>query len=128
MMPRRTAWHIWLLTVASAAACRSPVFAQQAPTQNADAHDAAAPTTPVLHFESKIVVVDVVVEDRNGNPILDLKRNDFTIEENGSAQTLRVFEPHTTSDRRPMGPPAPKRPPHIDEWSRVEAASDTDAK
>lgn len=110
MTLRRAAWLLCLLTIAQNR--RSPLLAQQAKSADTQtAQEAGAPNTPVLHVESKLVVVDVVVEDKNGQPVLGLKRDDFTIEENGTPQTARVFEPHTASDARPMGPPAPKLPP-----------------
>lgn len=47
-----------------------------------------------VRFESAIdlVVVDVTVRDRSGNPIEGLKKEDFTISEDGKAQTISVFE------------------------------------
>ena len=39
-------------------------------------------------------MVDVVVTDRNGNPIAGLDKGDFTVLEDGKVQPLQVFEPH----------------------------------
>jgi len=38
-----------------------------------------------------LVPVDVIVIDKNGNPILDLNKNDFEILENGKLQTIDYF-------------------------------------
>ena len=42
--------------------------------------------------ESKLVIVNVTVRDRNGNPITNLKKEDFAILEDGVPQSLAVFE------------------------------------
>lgn len=46
----------------------------------------------VLKFTSRLVVVDVIATDHKGNPVTDLKREDFTVQEDGKEQQLRVFE------------------------------------
>jgi VWFA-related protein len=88
----------------------SPAFAQSTPT-------AASPpksTTPVptLRASSRLVVVDVVVEDNKGNPIHNLKPTDFTLLESGQPQTIGHFEEHAAnaSSATPM-PPLPKLEP-----------------
>jgi VWFA-related protein len=68
----------------------------------------AAP--PTLKATSRIVVIDVGVTDGQGNPIKDLKASDFTLKENGAAQTIAHFEAHASL---PAGeaaklPPMPK--------------------
>ena len=67
--------------------------------------------TPVIHMQSRLVVLDVVVEDANGNPVLGLKRNNFVVDESDSAQQLRSFEYHVSSDAQPVGPKPPELAP-----------------
>ena len=55
---------------------------------------AAEESTPTFHSSSRLVIVNVVVSDRDGNPIAGLGRNDFTIFEDGKAQQVQAFEPH----------------------------------
>ena len=55
--------------------------------------DSAQITT--LHAHSNLVVIDVVVSDSKQNPVHGLAREDFTLTENGKAQTIRNFEEHT---------------------------------
>jgi VWFA-related protein len=43
--------------------------------------------------EAELVTVDVVVMDRRGDPIRDLESSDFTVLEDGRAQTIRFFQP-----------------------------------
>ncbi len=53
------------------------------------------PTSPssnlTLHTSVRLVDVDVVVYDRKGHPITDLKQSDFQIFDEGRQQTLRSF-------------------------------------
>lgn len=63
---------------------------------------------------SNLVVVDVVVNDSQGNPVHGLKASDFTLNENNKSQSIRHFEEHSEV---PMSDiqiaPAPKLPPGL---------------
>lgn len=48
---------------------------------------------PTLTLTTRLVVLDVVVTDRDGNLRDDLKREDFQVMENGVPQTIVDFEP-----------------------------------
>jgi len=67
--------------------------------------------TPVIHIQSRLVVLDVVIEDANGDPVPGLKRNNFVVDENDVAQPLRSFEYHVSSDAQPVGPKPPELAP-----------------
>jgi VWFA-related protein len=55
-----------------------------------------------------LVVVDVTVRDRQGNPVAGLKKEDFTILEDGKPQTISVFEyQRLTLDPLPPTPALP---------------------
>lgn len=54
----------------------------------------APDATPTFKSSSRLVVVDVVVTDHDGNPISGLDRGDFTILEDGKVQVVQSFEPH----------------------------------
>lgn len=45
----------------------------------------------VVRIETSLVVSDVLVTDRNGRPIRDLKATDFAISEDGAAQQVGLF-------------------------------------
>src|SRR5438552_523303 len=49
-----------------------------------------APVT--FKAQSNLVVVNVAVKDKSGNPITNLKKEDFTIFEDEKVQDLAVFE------------------------------------
>lgn len=75
--------------------------AQQAPTADAN--------VPVFRVQSKLVLVDVVVTDKNGAAVAGLKPTDFQVNESGKPQKIRFFEEHVTPRERPSMP-APKLP------------------
>jgi VWFA-related protein len=52
--------------------------------------DAQVPP-PTIRVTTHMVVVDVVVTDKEGKPVTDLKAQDFKIEENGKSQKIAVF-------------------------------------
>src|SRR5512140_1304785 len=67
-------------TVAAALACLSLVGAQQ-----------PAPTAK-FSVTSQLVIVNVSVRDRGGNPIQGLSAKDFTVLEDDKPQKVSVFE------------------------------------
>jgi VWFA-related protein len=46
-----------------------------------------------IRANTRLVVVDVVVTDKKGQPVAGLKPEDFTLEENGKKQKISVFVP-----------------------------------
>src|ERR1051326_3120172 len=95
----------WLMT--------APVPAQQ--VEQATRGNARFGTT------TQLIVEDVIVKGKDGNPVTGLKASDFTITEDGKAQKISVFEfqtleqeaaPATVSAPRPsVEPVAPAAPP-----------------
>ncbi|HET9321833.1 MAG TPA: VWA domain-containing protein [Bryobacteraceae bacterium] len=58
------------------------------------AQEKTTPDEKMARFTSNanLVVVDVYARDKSGKPVLNLKKEDFTILEDGKAQTISVFE------------------------------------
>jgi len=65
----------------------APAPAQQTPAQQAAAHQSSA----VLRSSSNLVRIDVEVTDKSGKPIKGLTANQFTITDEGKAQTITSF-------------------------------------
>jgi VWFA-related protein len=80
------------------------------PAQPAPAQSTAAET---LHAETELVIVDVVVQDRNGNPYHGLTRDDFVVTEQKKPQPIRNFEEHTAAAAQKPGSAMPRLPPGI---------------
>ena len=70
--------------------------------------DAQVPP-PTVRVTTHLVLVDVVVTDKAGKPLTDLKAQDFKIEENGKAQKVAVF----SAPGERSAPTAPSLPPGI---------------
>jgi len=85
--------------------------AAQAPTP--ETAQAPPPGATVLHTGAELVVVDVVVEDKDGHPIHGLKREDFTLSENKAPQTIRNFDEHTSNTPLEKIEPLPPQPPGV---------------
>jgi VWFA-related protein len=80
-----------------------PLAAQ---TQSPSPENANADSqTPVATFKisSKAVLLDVVVTDKNGNPVTGLKPEAFSVLEKGAPQTISYFEEHKAAeDAKPV--------------------------
>ena len=46
---------------------------------------------PVLRFTTRLVLVSVIVQDKNGNPVTDLTKENFTLLEKGKEQFISTF-------------------------------------
>src|SRR5947209_15565741 len=95
---------------------QSPAENAAQPTQAQAQATAPAQAATVLKFTSRLVVVDVIATDNKGNPVTDLKREDFTLQEDGKDQEIRVFEfespNHSSTPATEALKPA-KLPPNI---------------
>jgi VWFA-related protein len=76
---------------------------------------AQTPAVPTLKAKAQIVVVDVVVTDKQGKPVKDLQVSDFALAENGAPQTINHFEAHTSLSAEDVAKLAamPKLEPNI---------------
>ncbi len=58
----------------------------------------AQDTTPLIRSNTRVVLLDVVVTDKSGNPVRALNQSDFTIFEDGKPQKISSFEPPPSSN------------------------------
>src|SRR5690348_14817906 len=83
-------------------AAQNAVLAQQSP-------DAQVPA-PTIRVTTHLVLVDVVVTDKQGKPVLGLKPENFALEENGKAQKITTF---VTPEQNQPPAPGPALPTGI---------------
>jgi len=57
----------------------------------ADPPATETPAVPVLHAETRVVQIDVVVTDSQGKPVGDLSKKDFTVTDNGKPRAIDIF-------------------------------------
>ena len=105
----------------------------QPPQQQGQTTTAAAPpaapdqqngTPPTFRAGINFVRVDVLVSDKQGNPVNDLRQQDFEVTEDGKPQTIQTFKLINVQQRDSSTPVAPLRDIHnaIDE--QTEASRD----
>jgi VWFA-related protein len=58
-----------------------------------------------IRTSTRLVVVDVVVRDKKGQPVTGLKAEDFTVEENGKKQKIGTFTPPAAKQQPAQAPP-----------------------
>ncbi len=93
--PARRAFFIPLIFILICGLGVALLFSQQTrPAPSPSVAAVPADSTPTFKSSSRLVVVDVVVTDRDGNPITGLDEGDFTVLEDGKVQVLQAFEPH----------------------------------
>lgn len=68
-------------------------FGQQAPPATPAVQPSQQPNTYSLQVNSQIVVLDVVVNNKKGEPLPNLTRDDFKVYEDRVPQTILSFEP-----------------------------------
>ena len=65
-----------------------------------------------LTTNAHLVVVDVIVTDRNNQPVLNLKPSDFSVTENRAPQQIERFEEHAVMDPK-TATEEPRLPPGV---------------
>src|SRR5512140_2582232 len=85
------------------------------PPQPQQSQQPAPPTTAAVATKgvakfgatTQLVVVDVTVKDKSGNPIKGLKPTDFNITEDGKKQEVKVFQFQELEETATAPPPVP---------------------
>jgi VWFA-related protein len=90
-----------------AAAAAPALHAQK--LQTAPPPPAAGASMPVFRSRTRIVILDVVVTDKKGNPVTSLKQSDFSVIEDKKPQTILSFEAPAAH----VMPPAPDGKPVV---------------
>ncbi|MEO8028448.1 MAG: hypothetical protein ABI823_18340 [Bryobacteraceae bacterium] len=68
--------------------------------------------SPTIRVTTRMVQVNVIVRDKKGQPVSDLKKEDFTLLDQGKPRTVASFSMTSTSSVAPVAGVA-KLPPNI---------------
>lgn len=79
--------HVWPVVVLLAVSCVQ--------AQNTSPQTTLTVQVPTIKTEARIVLVDVVVTEANGQPVVGLHKEDLYVREDGHRQTISFFEEHT---------------------------------
>ena len=79
---------------------------------------------PIFRTGINFVRVDVIVTDKNGNPINDLKPEDFEVVEEDRPQKIETFKLISFDERQGPSPGGPPREIRTDADEESEAARD----
>jgi VWFA-related protein len=113
-----------VLAAALAAPLALGVHAQDPPAQQPAPPPAApAEQVPVFRSDINFVRVDVIVNDRQGNPVHDLTQEDFEVTEDGKPQTIQTFKLINVSEDTGIGSDPPREVRNAIE-EQIEAARD----
>ena len=100
------------------------VKAQDAPAQQPAPPPAApADQAPIFRTDINFVRVDVIVNDRKGNPVHDLRQEDFEVTEDGKPQSIQTFKLINVSEDTGVGTDPPREVRNAIE-EQMEAARD----
>src|SRR6266568_5069405 len=81
------------------------LFLAAIPVQSQDKKpNKSADDDNVIKVTSNLVSLDVIVKDKKGKAITDLKREDFTVSENGVPQKIEFFDSTLTSSNEAAQP------------------------
>lgn len=95
-----------------------------APPAQAPAQPSAEQTPPpIFRTDINFVRVDVIVTDRQGNPVHDLKQEDFEVSEDGKPQSIQTFKLINVSEDTGVGSDPPREVRNAIE-EQTEAARD----
>jgi VWFA-related protein len=90
----------------SACLAASPAPAAQ-PPQPAPQATEDSKGRPTLRVATRLVQLNVIVNDKHGNPLTGLAQKDFSIFDNGKPQEVRVFSSETNVPSAPSAMPLP---------------------
>ncbi len=96
----------------------------QQPTAQPPGADQPTPQQPVFRAGINFVRVDVIVSDKQGNPVDDLKARDFSVSEDGKPQSIETFKLVKLDGGAIPGPDGPPRQIRTDLDEETEAARD----
>jgi VWFA-related protein len=97
---------------------------QQQADQQPPADQPQNPPAPVFRAGINFVRVDVIVSDKNGTTVADLKQSDFEVVEDGKPQSVETFKLIKLDGGAVPTPDGPPREIRTDDDEQAEAAKD----
>src|SRR6266568_6564092 len=94
---RSTGMWLKLLWTCAVFLAAIPIHSQDKKPNKSDDQD-------VIKVTSNLVSLDVIVKDKKGKPVTDLKAEDFTVSENGVPQKIEFFDSTLTSSNEAAQP------------------------
>ena len=82
-----------------------------------------AEPTPTFRTDINFVRVDVIVTDKQGNPVHDLRQEDFEVTEDGKPQSIQTFKLVNVTENAGVGSDPPREVRNVIE-EQTEAARD----
>ncbi len=115
-----------LVSASGDAQQQTPAQTQQPPPagQQAPADQQQPNQPPVFRAGVNVVRVDVIVTDKNGNPVDNLNQSDFEVTEAGKVQDIQTFKRIDLDGGLIPGPDGPPRTIRSDQDEEDEAARD----
>lgn len=83
---------------------------------HSSATQATARDIPSFRSTARVVLIDVLVTDAEGNPVFGLKPEDFSLSDNGTPQTLSAVEEHQLETLNAQQPPLALGPASTSNW------------
>ncbi len=111
------------LSAQNAPAQKPPPEQQPPPQQQQPPPPDPAAQTPIFRTDINVVRVDVIVTDRQGNPVNDLKQEDFEVTEDGKPQSIQTFKLINIAENYDAVPETPRQVRNIID-EQTEAARD----
>ena len=117
LLPRligKAAISVFIVLLAASAIGQAPAPnapSSAPPAQPAAPTQATPPTTaapPAIRVTTHLVQVNVVVEDKKGNPVTDLTKDDFTLLDGNKPQQISVFSMQANHLTPGQAAPAPR--------------------
>ncbi len=81
-----------------------------------------APTDPTFRATTKLVQLSVIVSDKQGKPIADLRQDEFQVLEDGAPQNIRLF---LATVEKAAESPTPRAPDVYTNQDAINARTDT---
>src|SRR6185369_9763305 len=122
-MRRATRTFAWLVVLA-VLVCTAAGRAQQQQQPPQQQQQPQPPDQPVFRAGINFVRVDVIVSDKNGNNVADLKQSDFDVTEDGKPQSVETFKFIKLDGGTLPNPDGPPRAIRTDADEESEAARD----